>query len=118
MLTVHLSDLVFHAHHGVYNGESAVGNNFEVNLSVTYDEENIKLNDLKNVINYEELYTIVKKRMAVPMPLLEEVAESIIRKIRHEYANIQEVSVTILKLNAPIEGIHGKVGITLTKKFN
>ncbi|MDI3321052.1 dihydroneopterin aldolase [Pinibacter soli] len=118
MLTVHLEDLVFHAHHGVYSGESAVGNSFQVSLSVSYDEENIKLNDLQNVINYEDLYNIVKKKMAVPTPLLEEVAESIIRKIRHSYANIKKISITILKLNAPIEGIHGKVGITLTKKFD
>ncbi len=118
MITVHLDDLVFHAYHGVHDGESAVGNSFQVNLKVTYDEGNIPLNDLKNVVNYEELYAIVKKRMAVSTPLLEELAESIIRKIRHEYGSVQEVIVTILKLNAPIEGIHGKVGITLQKKFS
>ena len=118
MLIVHLSDLRFFAHHGAYAGEFEVGTEFEVNLHVKYEEKKIKFNDLKNILNYEELYHIVKKRMALPTPLLEEVAESIIRKIRHEYSYVKEVNISIFKLHPPIENFQGKVGITLQKKFD
>jgi dihydroneopterin aldolase len=118
MLTVHLSNLRFFAHHGAYEGEPETGGGFEVHLQVGYEEKKIKFNDLKNVLNYEELYHIVKKRMMMPTPLLEEVAESIIRKIRHEYSFVKEVSISIFKLQAPIEHFEGKVGITLQKKFD
>ncbi|MEO5683113.1 MAG: dihydroneopterin aldolase [Chitinophagaceae bacterium] len=118
MLTVHLSDLRFFAHHGVFDGEPETGAEFEVHLHVKYEEKKIKFDNLKNVLNYEELYLIVKKRMAMPTPLVEEVAESIIRKIRHEYSFIREVSITIYKLQAPIEHFQGKVGVTLQKKFD
>jgi dihydroneopterin aldolase len=118
MLIVHLSDLRFFAHHGAYAGEFEVGTEFEVNLHVKYDEKKIKFNDLKNILNYEELYHIVKKRMALPTPLLEEVAESIIRKIRHEYSYVKEANISIFKLHPPIENFQGKVGITLQKKFD
>jgi len=118
MLTVHLTDLRFFAHHGVYDGEPEAGSEFEVHLLVRYDEKKIKFDNLKNVLNYEELYHIVKKRMAMPTPLIEEIAESIIRKIRHEYSFVKEISISIFKLQPPIENFQGKVGVTLQKKFD
>lgn len=118
MLTVHLENLRFFAHHGVYEGEPVAGGEFEVHLKVQYDEKQIKFNDLNNVLNYEELYMVVKKRMAMPTPLVEEIAESIIRKIRHEYSFVKEISVSIFKLQPPMENFQGKVGITLQKKFD
>jgi dihydroneopterin aldolase len=118
MLTVHLSNLRFFSHHGVHEGEPETGAGFELHLQVSYEEKKIKFNDLKNVLNYEELYHIVKKRMNMPTPLLEEIAESIIRKIRHEYSFVKEVSISIFKLQPPIEHFEGKVGITLQKKFD
>jgi dihydroneopterin aldolase len=118
MLTVHLTDLRFFAHHGLYDGEATLGSEFDVHLLVKYEEKKIKFDNLKNVINYEELYHIVKKRMAMPTPLMEELAESIIRKIRHEYSFVKEVSISIFKIQPPIEGFRGKVGVTLQKKFD
>ncbi len=118
MLTVHLNDLRFFAHHGVFDGEPVAGGEFEVQLQVSYDEKKISFNDLNNVLNYVELYNIVKKRMAMPTPLIEEIAESIIRKIRHEYSFVKEVSISIFKLQPPIEHFQGKVGVTLQKKFD
>ena len=118
MLTVHLSDLKFFAHHGAYEGETTAGNEFEVHVQVSYEEKKLKLDSLKNVLNYVDLYQLVKKRMAVPTPLLEELAEGMIRKIRHEYSFVKEVSISIFKLQPPIGGFQGKVGITLQKKFD
>ena len=118
MLTIHLNDLHFFAHHGVYDGEPEAGGEFEVHLQVKYEEKKIRFDNLKNVLNYEELYHIVKKRMLMPSPLMEEVAESIIRKIRHEYSFVKEISISIFKLHPPIENFQGKVGVTLQKKFD
>ncbi len=117
MLSVQLYDLDFYAFHGLYEGEAKLGNNFQVNLSVTYDDYNLKKDDLTNLINYEVLYEIVKKRMAIRSHLLEEVAETIILKIRHKYSMVRDVSISIFKLQAPMENFQGKVGITLQKSF-
>ena len=118
MLTVQLCDLLFTASHGIYEGESVLGNDFLVNLQVEYDEKNVKFDSIDNVISYEELYNIVSKRMAIPSPLLEEVADTIIRKLKHRYSSAKVVTISIYKLNPPIEGFQGKVGITLQKKFD
>ncbi len=118
MLTAHLHDLRFFSFHGIYEGESRVGSEYEVQLNVSYEEKKLKFDNLKNVLNYAELYEIVQKRMGIPTALLEEVAESIIRKIRHEFSFVKEISISIFKLQPPIENFQGKVGVTLHKKWS
>lgn len=118
MISVQLNDLSFYAFHGVYEGEGRLGNDYQVNLTVKYDESKVKLDSLANIINYEELYDIVKKRMAIASPLLEEVAEAIVRKIRHQYSIANEVIISIYKMQPPIENFQGRCGITLEKKFD
>jgi dihydroneopterin aldolase len=117
MLTVQLQNLQFYACHGVYEGESKTGNNYEVNLAVAYNEKGHDIHQLEDLINYEDLYDIVRKRMGIPASLLEEVAEGIIRKIKHQYSYVTEANISICKLQAPIEGFQGKIGITLNRHF-
>ena len=117
MLTVHLSNLVFHAFHGVYESERQIGSNYEVDVTVKYEEGDTELDNLNNIVNYEVIFEIVRKRMSIPTPLLEEVAEAIVRKIKHQYRQLSEIAVSIYKLQPPIAGLQGKVGVTLHKIF-
>jgi dihydroneopterin aldolase len=117
MLSVHLSKLAFYAYHGFYEEERKLGNNYEVDITISYDERTHTLDDLNNLVNYESVYEIVKKRMSIPTPLLEEIAESMISKIRHQYRQVSEISVSIFKLQPPIENFQGKAGITLHRTF-
>ena len=118
MVTIHLHNLLMRAHHGVYEEEERIGANYELNLDVKIDDDNVKFEQLQDTINYEELYGIVKKKMMAPTPLLEKVCEGIIRKIKHEYAGVTEITISIYKLEAPIENFQGKVGVTMRKKFD
>jgi len=118
MITVQLYDLKFHAFHGAYEGEDKIGHDFQVNLSVAYNERKNRFQDINDVLNYVELYEIVKRRMSIASPLLEEVADSIIGKIRHQYSFVKKVTLSIYKIGAPIENFEGKIGITLEKKFD
>ena len=118
MLTIHLHDLKFYAHHGIYEEESRSGSNYEVNLDVKFEEPKKGFEDISDTVNYEDLFAIVKKKMAVRANLIENVCESIIRNVQHQYKTVKEVSVTIYKLEAPIENLQGKVGVTMRKKFD
>ena len=117
MLTVHLSKLLFHAFHGVYEAETKIGSDYEVDVMVKYDESGTQLDDLASIVNYEVIFEIVRKRMNIPTPLLEEVAEAMVRKIKHQYRQLTEIAVSIYKLQPPIVGVQGKVGVTLHKFF-
>ena|ERR1700730_12678467 len=118
MVTVHLHKVMMHAHHGVYKEEQQIGSNYELDLDVKFDETDSKFERIGDTISYEELFAIVKKKMQVPTHLLEKVCEGIIRNIRHEYAEVKEITISIYKLEAPIENFQGKVGVTMRKKFD
>lgn len=117
MLTVHLSNVKLFAYHGVYPEEALIGNEFLVNLDVVCEESHRQLYDLSTLVNYEVLFEIVRKRMAIPTPLLEEVADSILSKIKHEYPTITSAKISIAKLHPPISKLEGNVGITLEKTY-
>lgn len=117
MLTVHLHQLHFYGYHGLYAGEELAGNSFEVNLDVTYDPSRSQMNNLATLISYEELFRIVQQRMNYPTPLLEELAQAIVMTIKHEFAQVLEIKISIFKLQAPIEQLQGKVGISFLRKF-
>ena|ERR1700730_7695499 len=118
MVTVHLHKVLMHAFHGVYKEEQQMGSNYELDLDVKFNEEESSFESIADTISYEELFAIVKKKMLVPTVLLEKVCEGIIRKIRHEFAGVKEISISIYKLEAPIENFQGKVGVTMRKKFD
>ena len=118
MVSVELQNIRMHGFHGVFEGEKKTGSLYEINIKVNYEEGKADFNDLKQTINYSELFGIIKKRMQIPTPLLEKVAERIIGRIKHEYPNATEVILSIFKLQAPIEGIEGKVGVTMHKRYN
>lgn len=118
MVTVHLHKLIFHSFHGLYEGEDIIGNDFEVDLDVQYQVKKDKYDSLKHLVNYEEVYKIVKARMALSSPLLEEVANSIIHKIHHRFGNVTRIKISIYKLHAPIPHFNGKVGISLERIFD
>lgn len=118
MISIELIDVQLHAFHGIYEGEEKIGNPYVINLQVKYNEGMADFNDINNTISYVDLYEIVKQRMNIPTGLLEKVCESIIRHIRHQYPFVKEVSLSLQKLQPPILNFQGKVGVTMTKKFN
>jgi 7,8-dihydroneopterin aldolase/epimerase/oxygenase len=118
MVVIELNQVKLHAFHGVYEGEKLTGSSYEINVRVAYEEGDSTFDDLKNTINYVTILEIVKQRMRIPTGLLEKVADEIIRQIRHQYPFTKEISLTIYKLEAPVENFQGKIGVTLHKKFD
>jgi 7,8-dihydroneopterin aldolase/epimerase/oxygenase len=80
MITVHLHEIIFFAHHGIYDEEKISGNNFEVNLDVRFDSKKNKFDSINETADYEVLNNIVKECMQVPTPLLEKVCTAVIKK--------------------------------------
>jgi 7,8-dihydroneopterin aldolase/epimerase/oxygenase len=118
MVTVHLHQLIFHAFHGLYKEEHKTGNNYEVSLDVSYEENGQGFDNIRDTISYEVLFAIVKKKMQASSHLLEKVADGIISQVRHEFPQVKAVSISIYKLQPPIENLQGKVGVTLRKTFD
>ncbi len=116
MLTIHLHNLLFHAHHGLYELEKFTGNTFEIDVDVQVDVDE-KITRLQQTVNYATVYNVIKQRMQQPTPLLETVAQELTQLIRNIDDRIRSVNITIKKLSPPIENFQGTVGVSFKTVF-
>ncbi|SFQ45846.1 dihydroneopterin aldolase [Parafilimonas terrae] len=108
----------FHGYHGVHEEESKAGGNFEVNLIVYFEPVAMPVRHLTETIDYTQLYTLVKQRMEKPTRLLETIATEIANEIFKTFLSVQELEVSIRKLNPPIPFFNGSVVAAYTAKRN
>ena len=101
--TVSLEGLRFHANHGVLPQERVVGGDFMVSVTVDYDFSAVlSSDDVKDTLNYAELYQIINKEMQTPSCLLEHVAGRIGERILSEFPQALSVGIEITKRNPPM----------------
>ncbi len=101
--TVSLEGLRFHANHGVLPQERVVGGDFMVSVTVDYDfSAALSSDDVKDTLNYAELYQIINKEMQTPSCLLEHVAGRIGERILSAFPQALSVGIEITKRNPPI----------------
>lgn len=113
---VALKDVRFYAPIGFYEEEQVIGNEFYINLEVTFPFENSDAEDLGNTINYEELYQILVDVMRPKRKLLESALEDILDLVLKKYSFLQEVYVSIRKVNPPFGGDLANSQVSLTYK--
>ena len=101
--TVSLKGLRFHANHGVLPQERVVGGDYMVSVAVDYDfSKALATDDVKDTLNYAELYQIINKEMQTPSCLLEHVAGRIGESILEAYPQALSVEIEITKQNPPM----------------
>ena len=117
MITIELQNLVFFEHHGIYEEERKVMNSFEVSLQVSYPETNMVYERIADTISYVNLFRIVQAHMKEPVFLLEKICQGIIISIKQQHPAVSEITISIFKLQAPIEHFVGRVGVTMRRSF-
>ncbi len=118
LLTIELSNLSFHAKHGVYAEEKLAGGQYNVNLFVSFTPAAEIVGQLEETVNYVSLYEIVKEHMEQATPLLETVAMLIADKIHEQYAQVKKIQVQVTKLEPPITQFVGHTGVNYTVEFD
>lgn len=112
MMSVSLHDQIFHAYHGLFEQETAVGNDFIVDLTVHYplttpvDDDHIDA-----LLSYADLFEIVREEMLRPRKLLETLAVSISDTIRHIFPQVTAGEIRITKLRPPIAYMQGSASV-------
>lgn len=116
MALIEIENMEFHANHGHFAEEQVIGNTFLVDLKIEYNSENAQKSDnLKDTVNYQRAYEIVKREMKVSSHLLEHVSARIIDSIIAELPGVEMVAVKVSKVNPPMGGKIQKVSVTLRK---
>jgi dihydroneopterin aldolase len=100
-----LEGMAFYAHHGYYTEERKRGNNYEVDVQISYAlEPAATTDDLKKALNYEEVYRICQEEMDSPQHLIETVARNIAVRLREAFDKMDNVRVKVRKMKPELGG--------------
>src|SRR5689334_24558922 len=99
LLTISLNNVRFRAYHGLHPEERQKGNDFVVNMQVTYKPGKEKVVALEDTIDYAELFKIINTAMQKPVDLLETLVQTIADSVHKKFPEIKAIVVSIEKLN-------------------
>lgn len=113
---IQIEGMEFYSFHGHFKEERIVGNKFVVDLTIETDMKVPSASDnLKDAVNYQRIYEIVKQQMEKKSHLLEHIAGRILDAIYSEIAGIQKATVKVSKMNPPMGGKIGSVSVVITR---
>lgn len=106
-----IEDLRVFAYIGVLPQETEGGNMFSVDIRLSYRcDEAMAADAIDCAVDYAGVVELVKAEMSRPSMLLEKCVERIRRSILERYNLVTGGSITLRKLNPPIDGEIGAVG--------
>jgi dihydroneopterin aldolase len=114
---VFVSGLVIHAHHGVMEHESKVGQRFVLDLELSIDLKDAAHSDkLIDTVSYSAIVeTAGRAFTAQSHRLVETAAGTVADALLAAFARVTRVQVTVRKPHAPIAAIFADVGVTLVR---
>lgn len=113
---IQIENMEFYAFHGHFKEERIVGNKFIVDLTIETDMKvPAESDNLKDAVNYQRVYEIVKAQMEMKSYLLEHIAGRIIDAVYSEMKGIEKITVKVSKMNPPMGGKIGAVSVILSR---
>lgn len=116
MALIELEEMEFYAYHGCFKEEQIVGNRFCVNVTLnTNIDKPAKTDQIKDAVNYVEIYNIIKEEILITSHLLENVATRMVNRILQEYQAVDGIRLKISKVNPPMGGKMKQVSVIIDK---
>lgn len=114
---IFVKGMEFYGYHGVLEEENKLGQRFRVDLTVELDVKKAgETDDLRETVNYAELYEECKKAVeGKPYKLVESVAELIANKILSNFPIIHACTVKLIKPDPPIRGHYEHVAVEIKR---
>jgi len=113
---IQIENMEFYAFHGHYREEQIVGNKFIVDLTIETDMSvPSKSDNLRDAVNYQKAYQIVKVQMEKKSYLLENIAGRILDALYAEMPGILKATVKVSKMNPPMGGKIGSVSVIMVR---
>ncbi len=116
-MKVHLNDMIFYGFHGVYPEERKLGQRFIVTFTFeTEDENDIKIKELSDTIDYTKVYSTIKHIMEnKQFLLLENCANEMIETVFNTFPGLKYINVKIKKPSVPINGTLSSVELEMSR---
>ncbi len=113
---IRIEQMEFYSFHGCYEEERIVGNRFMVDLELETDcSEPAKTDNIRDALNYQTAYDLVKEEMKSKSYLLEHIAGRILDRLFTEFSRLERASVKVTKLNPPMGGKIKAVSVELER---
>jgi 7,8-dihydroneopterin aldolase/epimerase/oxygenase len=113
---IHIEGMEFYSFHGHYKEEQIVGNKFIVDLVIETDmAKPMESDNLRDAVNYQRAYEIIKLQMDEKSHLLEHIAGRILDALYAEMEGISKVIVKVSKMNPPMGGKIGSVSVIVSR---
>lgn len=117
LLTISLNNVRFRAYHGMHPEERQKGNDFVVNMQVSYESSSGIITSLDDTIDYAILFDIINTTMQRPVDLLETLVETIAHAVHDRFPQVKEVTVSVEKLNPPIDKFSGSATVKYSREY-
>jgi dihydroneopterin aldolase len=113
---IHIEGMEFYAFHGHFKEEQIVGNKFLIDVTLETDMEiPMESDNLKDAVNYQRAYEIVKQEMQKKSHLLEHIAGRILNALYAEMEGIKKATVKVSKVNPPVGGRVNSVSVVVSR---
>jgi len=105
MSKILLENMEFFAYHGCFKEEQIIGNQFIVNMEIETDTQIAEMSDnLKDTVNYQEVYNTIREQVDVKSHLVEHVGRRILDAIMEKFEGIKHLKVKVSKMHPPMGG--------------
>lgn len=117
LFTISLNNVRFRAYHGLYPEERQKGNDFVVNMHVSFPPVSESVVSLEDTIDYAVLFEIINSTMQQPVDLLETLVQTITHRVARQFPQVKRIDICVEKLNPPIDKFSGSAEVRYTKDF-
>ena len=117
LLTISLNNVRFRAYHGLHPEERQKGNDFVVNMQVSFIPVSGTILSLDDTIDYAVLFEIINAIMQQPVDLLETLVQAITQKVAHQFPQVKRIEVAVEKLNPPIDKFTGSTEVKFSRDY-
>lgn len=111
---IHVVGIKLHAYHGVLPQEQLTGNDYIIDTKIGYDiSQAMVTDDVKDTLNYAEVYDIIQEEMRQNSRLIEHVAGRIANRLLNKYSYITTIMLRITKCNPPMGACCNGAGVEI-----
>ena len=111
---IFLENVRFYSYHGVAPQETAIGNEFIINLRLKTDfGKATETDEVEDTVSYADIYAALKEEMELPSKLLEHVCGRIVKRLSRDFRKIREIEIKLAKRNPPMGADIDSAGVEM-----
>ena len=115
--TVKVENLKIYAYHGCMKEEKVIGSDYIVNITaICFVNKEVFQDVISGTVDYVDLARIAKQEMSIRAKLLEVVVKRIIDRSFEEITVLNKISITVSKINPPINADVEAVSVTMAEE--